>query len=174
MVDCNVNLHEICMKFMKQRIYQVFFNLSMIVKGIDGVIELAGGLAFIFLNRENILNLLSHIYDYNMLDISNHTFLSLATAVSKAFETNVKNFIIVILVCNGFVKIGMSISLFMRYLKVFPVALVFLSVLFVYQIVQLFYTPSLFLILFNVFDALVILVIWAEYNQLKKSRKFQK
>ncbi len=155
----------------KQKLFQVLFNLSMIIKGIDGLFELAGGLAFIFLKKEHLLNLISKISHYNVLNISNHTFHKLANAASKVFETDIKNFIIVVLVCNGFIKIVIAGSLFLRIKRAFPYALVFLFALLVYQVVQMFYSPSLFLWLFNAFDALVILVIWAEYEHLKKTRK---
>lgn len=151
---------------------QTLFSASIIIKCIDGLIELAGGLSFIILDTDTIVEMWSRLLHYNLFHIHNVEILKLVTAASNALTTNVKVFISTILICNGFAKVTMAVPLFFRKLYAFPISLIFLVILLIYSIVQTFYTPSIYLTLFNIFDAAVILVIWLEYLHLKKTKKF--
>ncbi len=154
------------------RIVHILFNISMILKWIDGFFELLGGLAFVILKKEHILRLISHILNYNLFNIPNETISRWVTEISNALTTNIKIFISIILICNGAIKIILATSLLLKKLFAFPLAVAFLIILLLYQIIQMFYTPSLYLGLFNLFDSAVILVIWLEYQHLKKTKGF--
>lgn len=157
----------------KRRFFQTLFTLSIALKGIDGVLELIGGLVFIILKKQHIINILSRFFHYDLFNIPNQTILKWVTYISNGLTTNIKIFISVVLICSGFIKILLSVSLLLRKLIAFPIALGFLVVLFIYQMAQMFYTPSLFLNFFNFFDAIVILVIWREYIHLKRTREMR-
>lgn len=158
----------------KEKFFELLFTLSMILKGIDGIIELLGGIAFAALNKEKMLQ---WFYDFLMkqkaFDISNETILNWVTAFSHALQTNVRVFITIILIGNGLIKIVMAIALLMRKYAAFPWSLFFLIVLYIYQIVQTIQSPSWFLYFFDAFDLAIILVIWKEYRRLKKDGKIQ-
>lgn len=149
-------------------IFQTLFTLSIILKGIDGVVELVGGLVFVILKKQHILDIIFGFLNYDLFKIPNETILEWVTYVSNELTTSVKILISMILICNGVIKIVLSINLLLKNLVAFPISIAFLIILLIYQIIQTFYTPSLFLNLFNVFDFIVILLIWREYTRLKK------
>jgi uncharacterized membrane protein len=159
-------------KSRKEKVFELLFSLSMILKGIDGIIELLGGIAFAAVNKEKMLQ---WFYDFLMnekaFQISNETILKWVTAFSDALQTNVRVFITIILIGNGIIKIVMAIALLMRKYAAFPWSLFFLVLLFVYQIVQTIQSPSWFLYFFDAFDFAIILVIWKQYLLLKKDNK---
>lgn len=160
-------------KTRKERVFELLFSLSMVLKAIDGIIELLGGIAFAALNKEKMLQ---WFYDFLMneksFQIPNETILKWVNAFSQALSTNMRVFISVILIGNGLIKIVMAIALLMRKYGAFPWSLFFLIVLYIYQIIQTIESPSWFLYFFDAFDLAIILVIWKEYLRLKKEKKF--
>lgn len=157
----------------KQRLVHILFTLSLVLKAIDGFIEFAGGLVFVFLKNADIIDLISKFLHYNLFKISNEKILDWVTYLSREFTTSIHIFISVILICSGFTKLVLALTLLMRKLFAFPFTLIFLCLLLIYQIVQTFYTPSLILYAFNIIDFIVILVIWREYIHLKKVNGFR-
>jgi uncharacterized membrane protein len=155
------------------RVLQILFNISIVLKGVDGLIELIGGVLFAILEKEVILKLIIDFLSYDLFKIPNKTVLELATTVSHDLDTSIRNFIIAVLIGNGFIKIAFAIGLLLRKMFIFPISIIFLIGLLIYQIIQTFYTPSLYLIFFNLFDFAVIVVIWLQYIHLKKSKKFR-
>ena len=123
------------------------------------------------LKKEEILTLVSNILHYNLLRIPNQTIFNMVSHLSEALTANIKVFISVVLICNGLIKMILSANLLMRKMLAFPIAMVFLLLLLIYEIIQLFYTPSIYLALFILFDAIIVIVIWREYVYLKKNHK---
>ena len=158
---------------LKRKIVQHLFNFFIFIKGIDGLIELLGGLVFILLKKEVLIRIISHIFHYDLFDIPNKVILKWVTAISNALTTNVQIFISIVLIGSGLIKMVISFNLLRRKIAIFPIAIGFLLLLYIYQIIQMFYTPSIFMYLFNLFDAIVILVIYLEYRHLKKNREFR-
>lgn len=157
----------------REKVFRLLFTLSMILKCIDGVFELVGGLTFEILKKESILKMISTFLKHEKtFQIPNETILKWVTSISHVLSTNLRLFLSIILIGNGIIKIVLSISLLLRKYIAFPIALIFLTGLYVYQIVQTIYTPSPFLYFLDAFDLAVILVILKEYMRLKKEKKF--
>jgi len=155
----------------KKRALQFFFTLSIILKGIDGIIEFFGGLIFITLKKQSILNIVSSILHYKLFNIPNATLFKWVNEFSHIFTTDFRIFVSIVLICNGFIKVLISVSLLMKKLVAFPLAVGFLILLLIYQIIQIFYSPSYLLIILTGFDIIVIILIWKEYLFLKKNKK---
>jgi uncharacterized membrane protein len=148
----------------------------MIFKGINGLIELAAGLTFEILPKESLLELFERfLKSEKVFQFPNETIQNWVISASHALNTNLRLFISIILIGNGVIKIILSISLLLRKFIAFPIALIFLVGLYIYQIIQTVYTPTFLLYFLDVFDLFVIAVVWKEYLRLKKERKiFQK
>ncbi|MBI2743904.1 MAG: DUF2127 domain-containing protein [Chlamydiales bacterium] len=158
---------------LKQNRRHLLFNLAIILKGIDGLLEFVGGLFFVFLKKQGVLDSISKVLHYNLFKISNESVLDFVDYMSQMLSTSTFIFISAILIGNGVVKMLVSVGLLLRKFLAFIVAIVFLMLLLVYQIVECFYTPSLVLDMFTLFEALVIYVIWREYRYLKRTRGFR-
>lgn len=156
----------------EHRFLQFLFTLTIVLKGIDGLFELIGGLFFVILKTPKLIDIISDILNYNIFHIPNDTIFDWVEKVSHALDTHVKVFIAILLIGNGVIKIALSINLLIRKLIVFPISIFFLILLLIYQTLQFIHTPSIYLFLFNLYDTIIIYVIWREYLYLKKQGDF--
>lgn len=177
--DCKVAFHQIWIEKKlvsplkrKYQIFQVLFTISIVLKGIDGVVEFTGGLIFAILTKESIVNIISSFLEYDIFEIPNQTLIRWITDISHALTSNIKIFISIVLIGSGFIKFILSINLLLRKLIAFHIGFAFLITLFIYQIVQMFFTPRPFLFAMNAFDGIVIFLIWRQYVHLKKIHGF--
>lgn len=134
------------------------------------MIELFGGVMFLFLNQASILNFFSHVVGYHVFRIPNRLILKWVEYISAHLTTDVRTFIAIILIISGLAKVILSINLVLRKLWAFPVAIAFLFLLIIYQTYKSFYFYSLPIQILNLVDVLIIIFIWKEYLYLKSTR----
>ena len=134
----------------------VAFEIGVILKGLNGLLELIGGVLLLVFPpsaiREFIVNL-----SHNP---------SLAPHVSPQGE----RFAAIYLLAHGLVKAFLVYGLLQEKRWVFPWAIVVFTGFGVYQVVRYFIQPSGWLIALTVLDVFVILLTFAEWHRLRKQR----
>lgn len=161
-----VSHHSLREKWL-HRLYQI----GVALKGIDGILETAGGLLFLLMSRSAITHLVFSLTRSELLEdpddwIANtlrHTFAHLSSG-AKLFGG-------AYLLAHGIIKIGLVISLWRNKLWAFPTAAVLLGMFICYQVYRLTTHYSLGLVALTCLDAFIILLIWHEYRMVKKRSK---
>ena len=144
---------------------RAIFDVSVILKGLDGLAEIILGV-LLFFNKAviNLANLLIHKElvedptDFVATHIRNFLpYLSSHAELFAAFY----------LLAHGVIKIFLVWGLLKRKLWAYPSSMIFLMLFIMYQVIRYFYTHSVFLIFLSVFDAIIFGLVWHEYDYMK-------
>src|SRR5690349_7551824 len=89
----------------------ILFDLSMILKAVDGLAEFVGGIVFVSLGKSRILEIISDILYSEYFKIPTETIESWLDYLATTLTTSVETLIVLILIGNGLVKLVLAINL---------------------------------------------------------------
>ena len=144
------------------------YGIGIVIKGIDGAIELLVGIILWAAPRT------VHVVLAALLGETRETGVAVSRSIGD-YVARLDNdlarsgvvFLIAFLVIHGAVKIALVYCLLRKYHRAYPVALVILTVFLGYQIYALVTSPSLSMVVFTVLDAAIIYLVFREYQILK-------
>jgi uncharacterized membrane protein len=149
------------------KIWHILFIIGIFFKAVDGVLELAGGLVFLFLAPGTLEKyariMLKGEFTEDPYDIIANYLIHLAAHTSRGTEF----FAAIYLLGHGAIKISIVTGLYLRKLWIYPVAEVILAVLAVYELYRFSHTLSLLLLFLAVIDIFIIFLIRTEYKRLR-------
>ena len=145
------------------------FNLALILKGLDGFLELVGGILLIVISPKTI-NRLAHSLTPHELSQDPHDFVAHHLLRVTDNLHNTQTFGALYLLTHGLVKIVIVIGLLRREHWAYYVAFVFLGGFVIYQIYRMTYAPSVGLALLTVFDLFIIWLTWREFQRMRHAR----
>ena len=145
------------------------FDVTLILKGLDGLFELVGGILLIVVSPETI-NHLAKMITQHELSQDPHDFIAHRLLRLTANLHNTQLFGAIYLLTHGLVKIVLVIGLLRREHWAYYFAFVFLGGFVIYQIYRLTYAPSVGLSLLTAFDVFMIWLTWREYRRMRADR----
>ncbi len=155
---------------MEKDIFHVGFELSLLLKGLDGVIEVLGAILFVFINP-NRLNAIVKFSTYHELSQDpKDVIANLLINISNSFSVNAQLFIVAYLLIHGLIKLMLVYLLYNKKLWAYPLSIAFLFIFIIYQLYRYNLSHSIFMILLTVFDLITVFFIWQEYKAIKKQR----
>jgi len=140
------------------------YEIGIIIKGIDGVIELIGGILVLVLSPGTILNI-SQFFTQDALQKNPHNFL--ANHIDKAghhLASGQTTFAALFLLTHGLVKVVLVTCLLLNKLWAYPWALVALSLFLVYQLYLLITRPTFGMAFLTVLDVIIIGLVYREWQ----------
>lgn len=140
------------------------FDVALILKGLDGLLELVGGVLLLAFSPARINDLARQLTTHE-LSQDPHDFWArhLLHLTGNLHKTQV--FGAVYLLTHGAVKLVIVVGLLRRERWAYPVAFVFLGGFVIYQVYRLTYAPSVGLALLTAFDLFIIWLTWREYRR---------
>jgi uncharacterized membrane protein len=150
------------------RILHRFFELGILIKGVDGGLELVGGLLLIFLSPVAINRVASFFVQGELREDPTDLVANLLLHTTRsAVEVRVPASLF--LIVHGIVKLTLVGGLASNRLWSYPAAIVVFAGFTTYQLYQLSQQYSLFLEAVTVLDVIVILLVIAEYRHMKNT-----
>jgi uncharacterized membrane protein len=150
------------------------FRVAVILKGIDGGVQLLGGLLLIVVPPAAITGLANAIITRDLLGDPNGTLAHhLQTAASNfagGGEGGTRLFAIVYLLAHGVIKLALVWALLKEIMIAFPIGVVVLSGFVVYEIWRAAHTHSIALPIFAALDVVIIVLVIREYFKLRRER----
>lgn len=147
--------------------YKNIFTISLLLKGINGLMEIIGSLLIIFIGPDKAQKLVGlitfHELNEDPLDFFANKFLNLA----QAYTADLQIFGFLYLFSHGLIKIFLIIALLKRKMWAYPLAIIIFIAFVGYQIYRYTFTNSLGLILLSIFDIIVIVLTIREYRKIK-------
>ena len=138
------------------------FELSIFIKGVDGVLETIGGLLILFVPLHSLDTLVRWLLARELSE--SHDWLAAAAEhLLNSLSLSTKLFASIYLIAHGLVKIFLVYALWREKLWAFPVALWFIALFVVYQIYRYTHTHSIALLVLALLDVCVAWFIWCEY-----------
>jgi uncharacterized membrane protein len=147
------------------------FLVGIVLKGLDGVLEVVGGLLLLVVSPATI-DRLTHALTQHELSEDPHDFLATHLIhYTGSLTGSAVRFGAVYLLAHGVVKIVLVAALLRNQLWAYPWMIVFLLAFIGYQLYRLTFAPSIGLAGLTVFDAVVTWLTWREYLRQRSVRR---
>ena len=143
------------------------FEVSIIIKGVEGVFELLGATVLI-IGGPGLITWFSDWLARQELS-ENVTVQNTIMHTSQHLVTGGATYVVAYLVVHGVIKLIAVISLLQNRLWGYPFSLATLGLFMVYQIYQVYVDHSWFIAALTLFDVFLLWLIWREW-QLQKRR----
>jgi uncharacterized membrane protein len=153
-----------------RRILHRFFELGILIKGVDGVLELVVGLLLVFLSPGAINRVVLFFVEGELKEDPTDLVANLLLHTTRsAIEVRVPAS--VFLIVHGVVKLVLVAGLATNRLWSYPAAILVFAGFTIYQLYQLSQQYSLFLEIVTILDVIVVLLVIAEYRHMRIVRK---
>ena len=151
------------------KIVHVLFDISVIGKGVDGVLEMVGGVLLFFVNPVQINSFVRTLTQHELSEDPHDLLAGYLRHAAQHFSVDLQIFAGVYFLFHGIVKAGLVIALLQRRLWAYPAAMLAFALFIVYQFYRYTHTHSVWLLLLSVVDLFVIVLTWFEYKRLQAS-----
>ncbi|MBU6141530.1 DUF2127 domain-containing protein [Patescibacteria group bacterium] len=151
----------------EKNIYRIF-EISVLLKALDGVLELIGGLAFVFYGTTNHLILI--LTQHELLEDPQDLVANFARHLLPTLSSSTRLFAALYLLSHGIIKVLIVAGLLTKRLWSYPLSIGVLALFIVYQLYQYTFTHLWGLLALSAFDAFIIVLVWHEYRYLSRQK----
>jgi uncharacterized membrane protein len=158
------------MKRLSESKYHELFRIGILVKAVDGIIEMVAGILVYFANYTAINGVLFSVFHEELAESPRDPVWEYLIQEWHRFLGSSHTFWGLLFMIHGIIKFLLSIALLKNLLWAYPTAAAVFTLFVGYEIYSLINRPSLFLLLITIFDAAVVGLILHEYRYIKKGR----
>ncbi len=151
---------------MNEKNVHKLFAVSLFLKGLNAALEIALGILALFTGA--ITELVTFFARNELVEDPTDLLPTHISSFLPHLAVHTQFFAASYLLSHGIIKIFLVIALFRNKAWAYPVSMLFLAVLMVYQIIRFLGTHSIFLLLLTLFDLLVLWLIFHEYRLIRK------
>lgn len=147
----------------------ISFEVTLLIKGIDSLLEIVGGFLMIYLNPGRMNRLVSFLTRHELSEDPKDRIANFLLLFGHAFSISTQSFGIIYLFSHGLIKLLLVLLLWKKKLWAYPLTIVSLLLFIAYQIYRYTFSHSVFLILLTAFDILMSVLTYKEYKRMKAS-----
>ena len=144
------------------------FEIGIILKGLNGLAELFGGLLLLFVTPADIHHLVTTLTQGELSEDPNDVVARYLLHTANGLTGNAVIFGAVYLLVHGAVKVVLVVALLLNKLWAYPSMIIVLLIFIGYQLYRIALNPSVGLIALTVFDALIVVLTWREYRRQRR------
>jgi uncharacterized membrane protein len=153
----------------RRRNLDLVYRVGVVVKGLDGLIELVGGM-LLWLAPGMLRALLLPLSSTVAGDHPIRNFVAYwAGHFGQELAAGTTTFVILFLLAHGIVKVVLVYCLLREYHWVYPYALGVLGLFAAYQVFALVGTPTVGMALLTALDVAIIWLVWREWRILRST-----
>ena len=145
------------------------FQVAVVVKGIDGVLELVGGVLLLLVGPAALHHLGVLLARHELEDEPDDWVVMALRHLAESFSVETRHFASAYLIGHGVLKIFLAVTLLRERLWAFPTALSVLAIFVAYQLHRFARTHSIDLLALTIVDIVVMALIWREYRSRLES-----
>jgi uncharacterized membrane protein len=142
------------------------FGVGVVLKGIDGSLEILGGLLLAVVPLSDLRAFLIWVSGKEMSQNRKDFIATHLVHLANTLSVRSLELTVAYLLIHGSVKVFLVVMLLRRRLWAYPTAIVVFSAFGVYQLYQFSYSHSLLLLALTVLDVIVIVLTAWEYRVL--------
>jgi uncharacterized membrane protein len=150
------------------------FRIAMALKGIDGLLELIGGITLLLVSQAEVQKLIAGVVTHDLLGPPDGSLARHFVAGTAEFASGDRTFAVVYLLLHGVLKVALVIALLRHWLPAYPVAILVLGLFVVYELYRATQTGSVLLPVLAVVDVAVIALVVREYRALRREQSDQR
>jgi uncharacterized membrane protein len=141
------------------------FEVGIILKGLDGVLEVLGGLLLLVLSPATIDQVVTSLTQHELSEDPNDFLATHLLKTAHGLTGAAVLFGAVYLLAHGMVKVILVAALLNNQLWAYPWTIAFLGVFIVYQLYRLSLNPSVGLTALTIFDTFIAGLTYREYRK---------
>jgi uncharacterized membrane protein len=146
------------------------FRAGIFIKGIDGILEIIGGAILYVVSPLQINRLVLLLTSHELSEDPRDIIASHLVRWAGHLSVHTKLFGSFYLASHGIMKTAIVLLLWRGRLSAYPAAIVFFSVFILYQGYRYSYSHSIWLIFLSVFDIIIIVLTWLEYQRMRREK----
>lgn len=150
---------------------EFLFRLSVSLKGLNALLEIAGGLALFLVSPAFILRTVAFLTQDELKEDPRDLVANYGLHFARYLSLGTEHFAAWYLLIHGVVKILLVVGLLRKELWAYPVGAMVFGAFIVYQLYRFTFTYSPGLIALSAFDGVLIWLIWLEYRALRQQLK---
>ena len=144
------------------------FEIAVIFKGIDGVLEIIGGILLLVTSKETLAGWLTTLTQHELSeDPHDFLFTHLLSSANHVLNSSL-TFAALYLVAHGVVKLVLVVAVLRDQMWAYPWMIGFLVVFIAYQSYLMVLRPTWGIALLTLFD---VFVVWLTYREFVKHRR---
>lgn len=151
----------------KNNIIHKSFQIGILLKGIDGILEITGGILLIFLNPVRLNKLVVLLTQHELSQDPDDILSNFMIKFSSNFSISTQYFGVIYLISHGLIKFILIILLWRKKIWAYPLTIVSLILFIAYQIYRYTIDHSMGFIILTVFDIVMIFLTLIEYKRMK-------
>ena len=155
------------MKIVKKDIAHISFEVGLIIKGIDGILEIVGGFLLLYLNPNRMGQLIAVLTQHELSEDPKDLVANALIHFGHSFSISTQVFGVFYLISHGVIKCILITLLWRKKLWAYPLTIVSLILFIAYQIYRYSVHPSVFLMLLTAFDIIMIILTFMEFKRMK-------
>ncbi|MCX6779045.1 MAG: DUF2127 domain-containing protein [Candidatus Magasanikbacteria bacterium] len=149
---------------MRERNWHELFEIGILIKTINGVLELIAGLGLLFLNGAFFNQAILTLFRQELLEDPQDFLVNKIASFFATLSVSTQNFAAIYLLFHAAIKFFIAFSLYKEKLWAYSVSLWIMASFFIYQIYHLSHKFSVFLLVLMIIDFLFFLIIRHEYK----------
>ena len=152
-------------------IVHISFEVGLYIKGIHGLLEMIGGV-FLALFDPNKLNLfIRFLTQHELSEDPQDKIANFLITLSSHLSISTQQFASFYLISHGIIKCILILLLWRKKLWAYPLTIIAFMLFIAYQIYRYTLTHSVFLIWLTIFDIVMIVLTYLEYQKIKSVQK---
>ncbi len=155
----------------RRPVTHILFEAGIVTKGIDGILEIAGGVLLFLVNPRAIGHLARVLTQHELSEDPHDLVARWLLHAALHLRANTQIFAGIYLLGHGLIKVGLVAGLLLGRRWAYPVAIGVFLLFVAYQLYRYSHTHGPALIALSVLDVIVIGLTWVEYKRLRASRE---
>lgn len=152
----------------KARLREFLFRASVLLKGLDALLEIVGSIAAWMVTPSLIVRVIGFLTQDEIREDPHDLVANYLRHAASRFTFSSEHFLAVYLLGHGIVKLFVVFALLKNKLWGFPVALIVFGGFVVYQVYRFTLTGGIGLIALTIVDLIVMWFVWLEYRAVKQ------
>ena len=155
---------------MRDRILDLVFLIGVLFKGLDGLVELVGGVVLLFVTPAKLQHAAARATSGELAEDPHDLIANLIVHGAAHLQHGSIVFAAVYLLVHGIVKLAIVIALLVGSRRIYPWAMAALGAFLIFQVYELVTQPSIGVAGLTAFDAVIIWLTWREWRRGRELR----
>jgi uncharacterized membrane protein len=156
----------------RDKTVHVLFDISVISKGVDGMLEIVGGAVLLLVGPAHISRMIRLLTQHELVKDPHDLLASFLVNAATHLSASTQAFGALYLLWHGVIKVALVVALLRKLLWAYPAAILAFGLFFMLQLYRYSHTHSVWLLALSVVDLFVIAMTWLEYKRLQASGTF--
>lgn len=157
-------------KIESDKLIHVGFDIGLLFKAFNSAMEILGGILFVFFPPGRLNAFITFATKGFLSKYPHNPVLNYLVQLGHSFGISTWHFVIFYLLSHGIIKLTVIVLLWRKKLWAYPLSVVVLAAFIVYQLLRYSSTNSIYMLLFTLFDILMIALTILEYKRIKRSK----